>query len=192
MATGVEFVFQNLQTALAGAAAVASIPFVQAMDRQSALLATGRVPGGGSYNQPLTSVTGNIALLGNIANLGYAKNGCFHKTTASNTPVVIDLTNLATNATSTAGDLTFASVQLIIAFNLSGVDGVAGADMTLGATAANSARLFGVLVATPITVPFSSPHQLNSFTPLAVDGTHKNITLTPSAGGNFTLVVCGA
>ena len=27
---------------------------------------------------------------------------------------------------------------------------------------------------------------------LAVDSTHTNITLTPSAGGNFVLVVAGA
>ena len=163
-------------------------------------MATGRGPGGASYHGDSSSASPAAAnaciLLDDLntsaADDAYAKHGCFHVTTSGTTVVLIDLTNLATHATTYAGDVTFAKVNKLVAYNLSGVDGVAAADMTLGATAATPANFWGVLVATPITVPASSRIVLESTTGLTVDSTHKQISLTPSAGGNFALVVCGS
>src|SRR5271156_3875931 len=143
--TNSSFIFQNKAASLDGAGFTA-IPYVETVDRQSANIITGRVPGGGAYNGNSNVVANNIArldaMLTDLSLAGYAKNGCFHVTLSGTTGVTIDLTNLATAATTTAGDLTFAKWNLLIAYNLSGVDGVTAAAMTLAPGASNPLTLF--------------------------------------------------
>lgn len=194
--TGVNFLFQNEQAGLAGGATVASIPFVEAFDRQNSLQQSYRNAGGASYNGQPWSATNNVVLLDDLLtgchNDGFAKHGVIHITTTGTTPVNIDLTNLATNATSQAGDTGFSTINKLVAFNLSGLDGVAAANMTIAPGASNPAPLgFGGTSPTQ-TVYAGSPWVWFNKAGATVSSTNKIITVTPSAGGNFALCVAGS
>ena len=193
--TGVNFVLINNAGGL-NSATFTAIPFVDTYEHQSAILLSARNPGGLSYLQPSWVINKNIILLDDLMTRfdkdGAAKHGCFHVTTSGTTGVNIDLTNLATNATSSAGDATFATWYQIIFFNLSGLDGVAAADMTVAPGGSNPARMQLGGTSPTLTVAASSPQVISSKAGLAVDSTHKIITVTPSAGGNFAMLVSGA
>lgn len=195
--TGLDFVFLNDQaTVLPGGTLVTPIPFVAALDHQNAIQQSGRGPGGGAANGASNIVSNNVALLDDMVTrcdkLPYAKNGVFHVTTTSTTPVNIDLTNLTTNATSSAGDTVFATVNQLLFYNLSGVDGVAAASMSIAAGTSNGARLQITGTTPAITLPASSRTVQEDVAGFAVDSTHKILVVTPTAGGNFAMVVSGA
>lgn len=200
--TGQCFVLQNYQTALDGSAIVAA-PYVIGYERKSALSLTGRIPGGAAGSSgwatqqaPWVANSQGIIMLDDVIasmdNDGLAKHGVFHVTTSGTTGVNIDLTNLATNATSYYGDVTFATINKLVGFNLSGLDGVAAANMTLAQGGSNPAPL-GFTGTTPaVAIYASSPWAWFNKAGGTVTSSAKIITVTPSAGGNFVLVVGGA
>lgn len=193
--TAVGFILNNNQAALDGAT-VTAIPYANQMEGKAASLLAGRGPGGTSYTKNSASATNKIirldAMVTDAAVLGYAKNGVFHVTTTGTTAVNIDLTNLATNATSTSGDTTFATYNMLIFYNLSGLDGVAAADMTVAPGASNGVSKFLSGTTPTLTLGSSSRVAFEYTAGVTVDSTHKIITVTPTAGGNFAVVVCGA
>lgn len=192
----VNFVFQNEQAGLGGGSTVEAVPFVEAFDHQNAMQQASRQPGGASYGGPPWSVTNGAALLDDLAtrfdNDGLSKHGVFHVTTTGTTPVNIDLTNLTTNATSYAGDTTFATWNKIVAWNLSGLDGVAAASMTMAPGGSNPAPLGLGGTSPTLTLPASSPVVLTNKAGGTITSSAKIITVTPSAGGNFALAVAGS
>lgn len=192
--TNSSFIFQNKAASL-NSAAFTAIPYVEAVDRQSANIITGRVPGGGAYNGASNVVSNSIAkldaMMTDLALAGYAKNGCFQVTTSGTTGITIDLTNLATAATTTAGDLVFAKWNLLIFYNLSGVDGVTAAAMTVGPGGSNPLTLFTGTTPT-IALAASSRIVVENTTGVTIDSTHKTLLITPTAGGNFALCVGGS
>jgi hypothetical protein len=193
--TSVGFIFQNKASSL-DAAAFTAIPYVAAVEDQSANSLSGRERGGGAYNGSSAIVSNNIAridaMMSNLALAGYAKNGCFHVTTSGTTGVTIDLTNLATNSTTTAGDVTFAKWNLLIFYNLSGVDGVTAASMTIAPGASNPiGSLFGGTSPT-LALAASSRVAVENTTGVTVSSSAKTLLITPTAGGNFALCVGGS
>lgn len=194
--TSVNFVLQDYEATLYGAA-FTPLPFLSIFERQSAMLLTGRNPGGSAYRQPpWVTPAKSIIALDDIATVmdadGLAKHGAFHVTTSGTTAVNIDLTNLVTNATSQAGDATFATINKIVAFNVSGLDGVSAANMTLAQGASNPAPLgFGGTSPT-VTVYASSPWVWFNKAGGTITSSAKIITITPTAGGNFVLLVAGS
>ena len=106
------------------------------------------------------------------------------------TPVNIDLTDLTSGATlNTAGDTTFATWNKIRISNA-----VAGtpADVTYGPGGSNPLRTLLAGTTPTLTVPASSTVTLASAAGLAVDSTHKVLTITPTAGGAVTIAVSGS
>lgn len=195
--TAVNFVLQDEQAGLGGGSKVLADPFVEIFERQSALQQTSRHPGGGSYRQPPWTVTNSVIALDDVVTEfsadGLAKHGAIHFTTTGTTAVTVDLLDLTANTpTSYVGDTTFATWNKIIAFNCSGLDGVAAADMTLAAGASNPARLPLGGTSPTLTIPASSPVVLFDKAGQAVDSTHNAITITPTAGGNVVLLVAGS
>src|SRR5690348_8379162 len=100
--TGVDFVLITKTGSYASGAGVKAAPFVMAVEANAARNLTGLVPGGAA-----TNVLGSTGLpnngtgvhIGGFSDQGFALNGAFHTTTSGTTPVSVDLTNLATNAT---------------------------------------------------------------------------------------------
>ena len=138
--TGQNFILNNNAATLNNAAFTA-IPFVDGFEPQSAQSMTGRNRGGAAYlGLPWIVSAKNIIMLDAVISAcdsdGLAKHGVFHVTTSGTTPVTISLLNLVTNATTQYGDAVFATWNKLIAFNLSGLDGVAAADMTIERPAA--------------------------------------------------------
>lgn len=116
----------------------------------------------------------------------YAKHGAAAVTLTGTTPVTLDLTDLTSNATSYAGDTTFATWNRLVLNN------TGAADVTVAVGASNPARLLLAGTTPTLTIPANSAIPLASAAGLAVDGTHKTITITPTAGGSFVLGVAGA
>lgn len=124
------------------------------------------------------------------SNDGYAKHGVVYLALTGTTPVTIDLTDLTSSGTlTTAGDTTFATWNKITLNNA-----VAGtpADVTYGAGGSNGARTLLAGTTPTLTVPANSIVSLASAAGLAVDSTHKTITITPTAGGAVTIAVSGS
>jgi hypothetical protein len=194
--TLLEFLFMNEQSGLAGGSTVEANPYVQALERQSALQQSYRQPGGGSYNQPPWTVTNNNIFLsqldwGCFAD-GNAKHGCFHVTLSGTTAVTFTLLNLTTNATSSAGDTVFATVYALKFFNLGSLDGTTGGTITV-APAGSDPFTLGYGGTSP-THPIYKGGIYEWTNPAGVSVTSSvcQITVTPAAGGNFACVVSGA
>jgi hypothetical protein len=197
--TGECFVLQNYEASLDGSA-ITAVPYVIGYERKSALSLSGRIAGGpagasgwNSLQNPWTVSPKGIVMLDDVIsamdNDGCAKHGVFHVTTSGTTAVNIDLTNLVTNATSQSGDATFATICKLVAFNLSGLDGVAAANMSLAQGGSNPAPIG--LGSTQVLYA-SSPWCWFNKGGATISGSAKILTVTPTAGGNFTLVVGGA
>jgi hypothetical protein len=198
--TGVEFLFNNNQAGFQATGSppsqttltVTAIPFVQPLDAQSAKSMSSKQPGGATYNATPQTAALNMILLSEQSQYGFAKNGVVHITLATNVTKVISFLNTTTNATTYAGDTVFANVLYLRIWNLSGLDGVAAANMTIGATAANPFGINGILVATPLTLPASQWQELWLGTAgSAVAAGTQNVTATPTAGGNFAMCIGG-
>lgn len=126
------------------------------------------------------------AFVANLATAGYAKNGAASVSLTGTTPVTLDLTTLSTNATASAGDLTYATFYQLVYRN------TGAADVTVAPGGSNPASLgFGGTTPT-ITVPANSAVTFQYAAGVTVDSTHKTITITPTSGGSFALCVGGA
>lgn len=187
MPTGVDFVLQNRVANQFTGAGTRTGPFVMALDPVNARGVAGRVPGGASGQlAPTGRVNNGNFLLEGFSNEAFAKNGAFHVTTSGTTAVTCDLTNLALNATSSAGDLTFANWNKIRIYNCG------TADMTYSPGGSNPANL-GLGGTTPThSIPAGSAITIERAAGNTVDATHKNITITPSAGGDVVIAVGGS
>jgi hypothetical protein len=138
-----------------------------------------------------------IALGGNGVRLDYwvtdfsadanALHGVTRFTLSGTTTKTIALTNLATGADSSAGDPTFAKFMTLVFYN----DGAA--DVTVASGASNGASLGLAGTSPTLTIPAGKVVIVNYATAgVTVDGTHKNIDVTPTSGGSFVLGVSGA
>ncbi len=137
---GMVFVYNNLQAALQGetnanANAVFVVPTLSMLEPQAALFMTARNPGGSAYRQPTNAVfpntTNPCSIIGGdfgvaAARQGYTKGAALLIASNSNgtTAKTFDTTNTQANTNSFAGDLTFATINVIILQNLSGCDGI--------------------------------------------------------------------
>ncbi len=103
-----DFIFQNLQTALSGNNSVTIIPFVQAMERQSALTMSGRQPGQPNYRGNSAATNGSIVLVDGMETmasaLGYAKNVCTMLTLNATAAATLNLFTISSNATVVAAN----------------------------------------------------------------------------------------
>ena len=148
------------------------------LDKVIADLAFTALPtaGSGMHVRPCGKMLGN-----------YAKNGGAIYSTSGTTPISPDLTNLATGAASSAGDVTFATVNTLIFRNLG------AADMTIAPGASNPSNIPKFTGTTPtLALPAGSVLVVHSNAGVTIDGTHKVFTVTPTAGGVFSVSAGGA
>lgn len=204
--TGVDFVFNNLQAALQsgnntnGLSTNGILAYVFAVESQAALQQSGRNPGGVAYrgetNVAAPNTTNAQVMLDSFeimaSRLPYTKNGSFVVNTTGTTPVTVPLTNTATNTTSQAGDTVFAKYNKIIFYNLSGLDGVNSAAMTVGPAGTNGNKLQLPLTNSTMTIDGSSAWVLGSVNGVTINAANAAITITPTAGGWFGAVIMGA
>lgn len=207
-ATGVDFVFNNLQAAAqsnlgANINSVGVLPQVLALDPQTALSLTGRQPGGPSYqkstNVATPSTTTAAMLLAGFemrpSKLPYTKNGAFVVSLSGTNAVTVPLTNTATNTNSQAGDTVFATWNQIVLYNLSGLDGNNSASMTIAPGASNGANLQFTSSNTTglaMTIDGSSAQVLGSVNGVTVNATKNTILITPTANSTFGMVISGS
>jgi len=197
--TGVDFVFNNLQ-AVNDQGTVVPLPVVLALEPQSAFQQSQRQPGGIAYqgdsNVAAPAPANAQILLDGIENraskLPYAKNGAFLVKTNGTTTVSVPFTNTATNTNSTAGDTVFAKWNRIYYFNLSGLDGVNSAAMTVNSAATNGLAMGIIATNAQMTIDGSSCHQICTVNGITVNATNNQITITPTAGGVFGCVIMGS
>ena len=118
----------------------------------------------------------------------YAKNGAVLLVLSGTTAQTIDLTNTTTNTpASSAGDTAFSTIGCIVANN------VGTHDLVLSPGGSNPAPLpvFGGTTPT-ITIPAGSFHVFHAATAKTVNSTNKNLTITPSAGGEIAFTFMGS
>lgn len=204
---GVNFLWNNLGAVVESGSntnTVTALPVAMAFEHQTALTLSGRQPGGASYlgltnNVSPANASGAVVILMDdlvtrADKLGYTKSGFFFVTTNSTTAVTVPLTNTATNTNGQAGDTVFATWNMIIMRNLSGTDGVNSASMTVGPATTNGANL----LVTPtngsgtFTLDGSSAICFLDVNGVAINASHAAITVTPTAGGTFGMVICGS
>ncbi len=209
--TGVSFVYDNRAAGAAStvggnANAVLAIPFVQMLDFNAALIATGRQPGGSSFHAASNSAlaassNANAAtvLLDGMetfaSKLNYKKNGAFIIVLSGTTNSTVPLTNTQTNTNAFAGDNVFATVNQMVVYNLSGLDGNNSADLNVvksntnglsfGATGGNNAFA-------GITVGGSSRVIVESINGLTVNAANCALIFTPTANSTVGVVISGA
>jgi hypothetical protein len=128
----------------------------------------------------------NIPVSGKIVG-NFAKNGVALITMTGTTPVTIDLTDLTSATTASAGDTAFASVKALHFQSLG------AAAVTIAPGASNPADLPKFAGTTPtLTLALNGDIVVYSPAAVTVDATHKTILLTPSAGGTVAVYVGGA
>lgn len=204
---GVEFVLNNLQATLqsnTNANVVTALPILMALGKKEALELTNRVKGGTSYLGGTNSAspnTTNAAILlsmlqAGASDLGYAKNGAFYVTTSGTTAVTIPLTNTATNTNGKTGDTVFATWNRIVCYNLSGLDNTNSAAMTIGPAATNGNNLM-------VTSTNGTANRISldggggvavliSTNGTTVNAANAAVTVTPTSGGTFAMVISGS
>lgn len=122
-----------------------------------------------------------------LATAGYAKNAGVLLTLTGTTAITINAAALAAaTGVQIAGDTAFATVNQIILYNTGAVD-------LIVAPAGSNPFPFPLNGTTPTyTVPAGSRLVIESVAGLTVDGTHKSITVTPTAGGTLGICLGGA
>ncbi len=209
--TGVSFVYDNraasAQSTVGGNAnAVLAIPNIAMLDFNAALVATGRQPGGVSFraasNSSLAASTNANAatvLLDGMetyaSRLGYKKNGAFLIVLSGTTNATVPLTNTQTNTNAFVGDNVFATVNQIVLYNLSGLDGNASADLNVVKSNTNGLGLGftgGNNAFAGVTVGGSSRVVLESINGLTVNAANCALIFTPTANSTVGVVVSGA
>jgi hypothetical protein len=114
-----------------------------------------------------------------------AKHGAARFTFSGTTPKNMDLTDLTSASASSAGDTTFATISQLVFYN----DGAA--DITVAPGGSNPASI-GLAGTTPtLNVPAGKSVAI-PYAAAVVDGTHKVILMTPTAGGSLVVSVGGA
>lgn len=121
-----------------------------------------------------------------MSNDGFAKHGFSTTTLSGTTPVNLSLIDLTSNSTASCGDTVFATWNTLELIN------TGAADLTVAPGASNPANL-GMGGTTPtLTIPANSKMTFHNLAGGSIDGTHKIVTVTPTAGGSFALGVAGA
>jgi hypothetical protein len=208
--TGQNFVLTGGTSSVLVGSTVAANPQAVGLDSDSALDAMNAAPPGGSgvnstfANDSATQVDKtildlslgtvppgvgyNILAFGDFIG-GYAKNGMLYITFTGTTAVNVDLTALATAVgvtSSQAGDTSLSNVGVLKIKNVSAV----ASNIAVSPGASNPARLPGApLGGTSPTITLLPNDILiyQAAVQLAVDSTHKIITLTPTAAGAVCL-----
>ncbi len=117
----------------------------------------------------------------NLATASYAKEGGVRLAFSGTTPQTLSLL-LTSTAASYDGDTTLASLGQIKFLN----DGATSITVAPGASNGLS------LPFSSLTVAAGAEHVFTFATPLTVDGTHKNLDLTPASGGSLVVTFGGA
>jgi hypothetical protein len=218
--TGVDFVLANLQATLQSTGnysgnSAPAIPDIIALDPQNALQQTGRVPGGAAYQKGSNAAyippnalgtvvantnAGQVLLAGwetRPSKLTCTKNGAFVVQTNGTTPVVVPLTNTATNTNGQVGDTVFASWNQIVFYNLTGlgIDNTNAAGMTVASSNTNGANigLTPVNAVGGYTLAGGGGAAVQqNWNGVTIAANAANITITPTAGGIFAGVISGS
>jgi hypothetical protein len=201
--TNASFVFNNLQqietsSNSGNTNSVLLIPYVQALDFQSASFMAGRQPGGVAFRAASNTVFASASnanaaviqldgMVTTASHLGYTKNGAF-LVTANGSAVVVPLTNTQTNTNGFAGDTVFATVYEAIIFNLSGLDGNVAVNSTLLTNGTNGCNFLG---ATSLTVTASSRTCVESVNGTTVNAANANISINAATAANIAVVLMG-
>jgi hypothetical protein len=205
---GVSFVLNNLQaTGVSNIGAntnsVPTIPNLLGLDYQSAAFMTGRQPGGVAFRgQPQTvfaspSNANAAAILvdafeSSVARLGYTKSGAFYLALNGTTAVTVPLTNTQTNTNGYWGDTTFATANVLLFRNVSGIDGNPNASISINGSGTNGHKM-GLTTNSQITLDGNGSvfwnQSVNGFT---VNAANANITFTPTNTGAFVCVIAGS
>jgi hypothetical protein len=123
----------------------------------------------------------------------FAKNGMLYFTLTGTTAVTIDFTSLSSSVgvtSSQAGDTSLATINCLIIRNLS-----SSASTITVAPGASNPLTFPLAIAgtTPtISLLLGDVWCQNAVTGKTVDGTHKTVTFTPTAGGAIAVAYAGA
>lgn len=219
---GVDFLLNILQavTQTNGSAlntnSVGTIPQLLVLDAQSALVQSGRVPGGQAYQKPanaaqippnaLGNVVANtnagVVMLGGFetraSKLGCTKAGAFW-CSVNAAAISISLQALGTNTNGNAGDTTFSNWNQIVLLNPSGtgIDNTAAATVTVTSSNTNGANI-GM---TPVNVLGGATIGGNGGVYCAqnwngngqpVNATNLNITINSTGPVNFVGLICGS
>lgn len=214
---GMAFVYNNLQAAennvnSSNTNSVGVLPQIQGFEPQAATFMTARQPGGVAYRQPgnvnFPGGNANVAVNGvsamliggdfgvAAARMGYIKGGAFLLASNSNgtAAVTFDTTNTQVNTNSFWGDTTFATINLMVIQNLSGVDGISNGNGSwyVNGSATNGAVLNlntnGTYVVNPYggTVVISSTNGINSA------AANCKVLCTPVNGGVLGVAIYGS
>jgi hypothetical protein len=123
----------------------------------------------------------------NLAKAGFAKNAGVGLTLTGTTAITISLAALAAaTGVVIAGDTAFATWNQLIFVNTGAVDLV----LSPGASNPLGLQLTGTTPA--LTVAAGSRVVLETVAGITVDSTHKNLTVTPTAGGTLNIGIGGA
>lgn len=204
--TGVNFVeIVSAANAILSGSAVIATPFVAGLNPVQALECINATPSNPAitpenavpldkaiFDLSLTSIPPAVGTVfptfGKYVG-GFAKNGCALIVLSGTTAVTIDLTNLAafTGVTSQAGDTSLSNIGAVVFNNLGTVD------LTIAPGGSNPARFPTFTGTTPtLDCPAGGLVCVYAQTQLAVDSTHKTITITPTSGGVLAFAYGGS
>lgn len=212
--TNASFVYNNMAVTNGGAMignsnsnAVVVQPMVQALDFQSATFMAARQPGGTAFraksNVAFTAPSNANAAIVQLDNmetttsrLGYTKNGAFIIALSGTTNSVVPLTNTQTNTNSFAGDTSFNTVNQVIFYNLSGLDGNNSSSITVGKYNTNGLDLGWISGTNGVfngsLVYGSSRLCLENNNGWTVNAANANLYFTPAANSTIGVVISGS
>jgi hypothetical protein len=214
---GMAFVYNNLQAAennvnSSNTNTVGVLPQIQGFEPQSAQFMTARQPGGIAYRQPgnVNFPGGNAAVAVNgvssiliggdfgiaAARMGYTKGGGFLITSNSNgtQAITFDTTNTQVNTNSFWGDTTFATINLMILQNLSGVDGISSGNSSwyVNGSATNGAVLNLNTNGTYVVKPNGGTVVVADINGLNSAAANCKVLCTPVNGGVLAVSIYGS
>jgi hypothetical protein len=117
-----------------------------------------------------------------LAKDGFAKNGMARYVLTGTTPVTVDLTAMHTNAQCYGGDSDFATCGKLILYN----DGAHAVDVE------PSFAAYANVPFTKITMEPGDWFVYRPAVPFTIDGTHHDLTVTPTAGGSLVVTLGGS
>ncbi len=199
--TGSNFVRVGGATAVLNGTATTAPPFLQALNADSAYAACNGALTNAAIDRIFvdlartssTLVSGQTILPFGTVIGGYALNGGMEFTLTGTTAVTVDLTNLAAAVGVTnyaAGDATVTTHNVLILRNTS----TSASTITVAPGGSNPMTFPLALAGTTPTIAMLKDDILIMSAAIGktVDGTHKNILLTPTAGGRFFIGIAGA
>lgn len=162
----------NGAAALVGAAVVAA-GSVQAESNEAAIQ---QVNDGGAFHVDYHTV--------DLSRAGYAANGAFYLSLTANTPVTVDLTNIAAQ-TYSAGDSLASALKELVIYN----NGAAAVIYSAGASNGFVGFLGGT--SPTVTIPAGGRFRITNSTGWTIDSTHKTVKFDPGSSAASIAVAFG-